>query len=347
LRETNPTDNRPKGHPNVELESIGVLLINLGTPAGTDYWSVRRYLREFLSDPRVIDVPRLIWLPLLNGVILSVRPQKSARAYRQIWDRERNESPLRTITRAQSRGLGEMLASDDKRIVVDWAMRYGSPSIGDRLAGLHARGCERILLAPLYPQYSATTTATANDMAFAKLKRMRWQPAIRTLPPYYDDDLYIDAIAASIDAEIATLAFKPEVVLASYHGLPQSYLDKGDPYYCHCHKTSRLLTDRLGWPDGRLRMTFQSRFGGQQWLTPYTDETLVELADQGIRDVAVVTPGFSADCLETLEEIALQNAERFRHHGGRNYAYIPCLNDGERGMSMLHKLVLRELSGWL
>ncbi|HET7715725.1 MAG TPA: ferrochelatase [Bauldia sp.] len=335
----------PAGHPPVRHGRVGVLLANLGSPSGTDYWSMRTYLKEFLSDRRVIETPRLLWWPILNGIILSTRPQKSGHAYAAVWNKERNEAPLITITRAQAEKLRAMLGGE--RIVVDWAMRYGEPSIPSRLWALKEQGCDRILFAALYPQYAAATTATANDAAFAALESMRWQPAIRTLPPYHDDPVYIDALAASLTAGLARLDFEPEVVIASFHGLPKDYLDKGDPYHCQCQKTTRLLRERLGWPQDRLRITFQSRFGRAEWLQPYTDVTIAELAKSGVRRLAVITPGFSADCLETLEEIAIRARETFREAGGKHFAAIPCLNDSAEGMAVLGHLVRRELMGWL
>lgn len=337
---------RPADHPDVASGRLGVVLVNLGTPDGTDYWSMRRYLKEFLSDRRVIETSRLIWWPLLNGVILTTRPKKSGHAYDRIWDRERNESPLRTITRAQAEKLAARLARPDI-LCVDWAMRYGNPPLGPVLDRLRREGCERILVFPLYPQYSAATTATVNDTAFAALRNMRWQPALRTVPPYHDDPVYIAALAASLTDGLARLDFAPDVVLASFHGLPQSYFDKGDPYYCHCAKTTRLLREALGWPADRLRMTFQSRFGRAEWIKPYTDEMAVRLAGEGVRRLAVITPGFAADCVETLEEIGLQLADTFRAAGGERLAAIPCLNDSERGMAVIEHVVRRELAGWL
>ena len=336
----------PAAHPPVPAKRIGVLLVNLGTPEGTGYWPMRRYLSEFLSDRRVIEWSPLFWQPILQGIVLSVRPKKSGRLYASIWNREQNESPLRTFTRAQSEKLAAELAAEDS-LIVDWAMRYGRPSIADKLRSLQAQGCERILLFPLYPQYSATTTATVNDAAFDALKAMRRQPALRTVPPYYDESVYIDALADSIETHLAGLDFAPEVVIASYHGLPVSYFQKGDPYHCHCHKTTRLLGERLAWPEGRLITTFQSRFGPEEWLQPYTDKTVERLAAEGVKRIAVVNPGFVSDCLETLEEIAVQNAEMFRHHGGESFSHIPCLNDSPAGMRVITALVLRELQGWI
>lgn len=337
----------PADHPPVRFGRVGVLIVNLGTPEATDYWSMRRYLKEFLSDPRVIEVPRLVWWPILNVIILTTRPKKSGEAYEAIWNRARNESPLKTTTRAQSDLLAEAFAGTDDRIVVDWAMRYGKPPIAERLAALQAQGCEKILVVPLYPQYAASTTATVNDKVFEAFSKMRWQPALRTAAPWHDDPVYIDALATSLTRHLESLDFEPEVVLASFHGLPQSYLLKGDPYHCHCHKTARLLRERLGWSEDRLRITFQSRFGSQPWLQPYTDETVKELARNGVKRLAIVTPGFVADCVETLEEIAIQNGEFFHEAGGEKFAAIPCLNDSPEGMRVLETVVARELQGWL
>ncbi|MBJ3776453.1 ferrochelatase [Acuticoccus mangrovi] len=353
---TSPLDDRrpfagrpgalPADHPPVAFGRIGVLLVNLGTPEGTDYWSMRRYLKEFLSDRRVIEVPRAIWWPLLNLVILSRRPQASGKAYAAIWNHELDEAPLRTITRSQAEKLAASLAAEP-RIEVDWAMRYGMPAIGDRLKRLQQKGCERILVVPLYPQYAAATTATVNDVAFDALKAMRWQPAVRTLPQYCDDPVYIDALANSLEAHLAGLDFEPEMVLASFHGVPLEYLQKGDPYHCQCHKTARLLRDRLGWPQERLKVTFQSRFGRAEWLKPYTDETVKALARSGVKRLAVMTPGFVADCLETIEEIGVENAGYFMAEGGEHFSAVPCLNDSAEGMRVIEHVVRRELMGWV
>jgi ferrochelatase len=337
----------PDGHPPVAVGRIGVLLVNLGSPAGTDYWSMRRYLKEFLSDRRVIEVPRWRWWLILNLFVLTTRPSKSGHAYSIVWNKERNEGPLVTVTRSQAEKLGAALGASHDRILVDWAMRYGEPTIAARIEALKTAGCDRMLVAPLYPQYAAATTATVNDVAFAHLQAMRWQPALRTLPPYHDDPAYIDALAASLSVSLAKLDFEPELVLASFHGLPREYLDKGDPYHCQCQKTTRLLREKLGWPKERLRTVFQSRFGRAEWLQPYTDVTIAELAKGGVRRLAVVMPGFSADCLETLEEIAIRGGETFREHGGQEYAAIPCLNDSPEGMTLLETLVRRELAGWI
>ena len=338
---------RPADHPQVAAGRIGVLIVNLGTPDATDYWSMRRYLKEFLSDRRVIEENRFKWWLILNLIILSVRPGRKGKDYDKIWNRERDESPLRTITRAQAEKLSAMLGPVDQRITVDWAMRYGNPSIPSRLDALQQAGCERILIVPLYPQYAAATSATVADKAFDALKTMRWQPAVRIAPDWHDDPVYIEALASSLEAELKTLSFKPEVILASFHGMPEEYLRKGDPYYCQCHKTARLLRARLGLDEGRFMLTFQSRFGTAEWLKPYTDMTVKGLAERGVKNLAVVMPGFTADCLETLEEIAGENAEIFHHHGGANFAAIPCLNDSEAGMAVISHVVRRELQGWV
>ncbi len=339
----------PGDHPAIEPARVGVLLLNLGTPDATDYWSMRRYLRQFLSDRRVIDTNPLVWQPILNLVILSLRPQRSGRAYAAIWNRERNESPLRTITRSQCEKLAAELAGalPGQELVVDWAMRYGQPATGGAIRRLVAAGCARVLLFALYPQYAAASTATAYDEGFRALMAERWQPAVRTAPPYHDDPGYIQALARAIEAHLAGLDWRPEVVLASFHGLPKRYLELGDPYHCQCAKTARLLRARLGWENEDLRLTFQSRFGREEWLQPYTDETVRKLAAQGVKDLAIVAPGFAADCLETLEELAIGARETFLEHGGRNFTYIPCLNDGDEHIALLAGLITRELAGWI
>ncbi len=326
---------------------IGVLLVNLGTPDATDYWSMRRYLKEFLSDRRVIEENRLKWWLILNFIILTVRPGRKGRDYEKIWNRDRNESPLKTITRSQSDKLDEILDKVDKRIRVDWAMRYGNPSIRSRLEALAAQDCDRILIVPLYPQYAAATTATVCDEVFRVLNRMRFQPAVRVAAPYYAEPAYIDAVAASLNASLGKLAFKPEIIVASYHGMPEDYVAKGDPYLKQCSETTALLRKKLKLDNSRLIMTFQSRFGTAEWIKPYTDATVRSLAERGVKKVAVITPGFSADCLETLEEIAMENAEIFRHAGGENFAAIPCLNDTPVGMAVIRDVVARELKGWI
>jgi ferrochelatase len=325
---------------------VGVLLVNLGTPDTADTRGVRVYLREFLSDPRVIENQGLFWKLALNGVILRVRPRRKARDYRKIWNTEKNESPLKTITRAQSEKLASAI-SDYDHVVVDWAMRYGNPSISSRIAALAAQGCDRLLVVPLYPQYSAATSATVCDEVFRVLGSMRAQPTLRVTPPYYDDPDYIEALAVSINAHLASLPFAPERIVASFHGMPQAYVDKGDPYFAQCTATTEALRKRMDLDASKLLLTFQSRFGFDEWLKPYTDKTIEQLAKDGVRRIAVVTPGFSADCLETLEEIAQENAEIFRHHGGEQFSFIPCLNDSDPGMDVIRQLVLRELQGWI
>lgn len=337
----------PADHPRIETPKIGVLLLNLGTPDGTDYRSMRRYLKEFLSDRRVIDVSRLVWWPLLNLVILTTRPGRKGRDYAKIWNRERDESPLKTVTRSQAERLAARLAGLGDAIVVDWGMRYGNPSTASRIRALVDRGCTRVLLLPLYPQYSAATTATACDEAFRALMRERWQPAVRTARPYYDRPEYVDAVVRSIVRHLDHLPWEPDVVLASFHGLPRRYLTLGDPYHCHCVKTARLVREKLGWPEERLKVTFQSRFGREEWLRPYTDETVKELAERGVRNLAIAAPGFAADCLETLEELDIGVRELFLKHGGERFTYIPCLNDGPDHIDMLETLVRDELQGWV
>lgn len=336
----------PQEHPPVKIGKVGVLLVNLGTPDGTDYTSMRRYLKEFLTDARVIEWPKALWYPILFGIVLNKRPQKVGEAYKSIWNNDLDESYLRTYTRNQSDRLAEIM-SPHQHIMVDWAMRYGQPSIPDKLLGLKNAGCDRIVIFPLYPQYAAATTATVNDKTFKTLLDMRWQPAIRTVPAYHDDPVYIEALATSIEKHIASLDFEPEKVIASYHGIPQSYFKKGDPYHCHCYKTSRLLNDRLGWEEGRLMTTFQSRFGPEEWLQPYTDVTVEELAKSGTKNIAILNPGFVSDCLETLEEMGEEAQEIFHEHGGENFSHIPCLNDSDEGMSVIESVIKRELGGWL
>ena len=340
-----PSDS-PPASAGARPPRVGVLLVNLGTPDSADTRGVRVYLKEFLSDPRVIENQGLLWKLALNGVILRTRPRRKARDYLKIWNTEKNESPLKTITRAQSEKLAADIASHG-HLVVDWAMRYGNPSIRSRIDALTAQGCERLLVVPLYPQYSAATSATVCDAVFNVLAKMRAQPILRVTPPYYDDACYIDALAVSIEAHLKTLPFVPELIVASFHGMPQKYIDQGDPYQAQCVATTDALRKRMGLDATKLLLTFQSRFGFDEWLQPYTDKTVEKLAKDGVRRIAVVTPGFSADCLETLEEIAQENAEIFKHHGGEQFAAIPCLNDSEPGMNVIRQLVLRELQGWL
>jgi protoporphyrin/coproporphyrin ferrochelatase len=317
---------------------VGVLLVNLGTPNAPEPGAVRLYLKEFLSDPRVIEIPQLVWQPILRGIILNTRPRRSARAYREVWTEE--GSPLAAITARQARALAGAFGPG---VIVDHAMRYGRPAIAERIDALIAAGCERILIAPLYPQYCAATTATANDEAFAHLRRLRRQPAVRTLPPYHDDPAYIAALKSTVEAELAKLSFAPQALVASFHGMPERTRALGDPYYDHCLKTASLLGEALG----REPITaFQSRFGRARWLEPATDKVLAELPGKGVIKVAVVAPGFAADCLETLEELAIRGRDTFLGAGGRDFFYLPCLNDGAPGMAMLQTLIGRELEGW-
>ena len=345
MSETDKVIATPANHA-VKQPKVGVLLVNLGTPDGTSYAPMRRYLAEFLSDRRVIEWSRLFWYPILYGIVLTVRPKRSGKLYDRIWNHEKNESPLRTYTRSQGEKLAVAL-KDEPNVIVDWAMRYGQPSIEDVTDRLLKQGCERIVMFPLYPQYSATTTATVNDKFFEVLMKKRFMPAVRTIPSYEVEPVYIEALAQSIEKHLATLDFKPEVILASYHGIPKSYSDKGDPYRSQCLETSRLLRARLGMDDKQFRSTFQSRFGPEEWLQPYTDETLVELARQGVKSVAVLNPGFVVDCLETVDEIGHEAAEEFHEAGGENFSHIPCLNDSEEGMKVIETLVRRELQGWV
>jgi protoporphyrin/coproporphyrin ferrochelatase len=337
---------KAKAAPDVRAGRVGVLLVNLGTPDTADTRGVRVYLREFLSDPRVVENQGLLWKLTLNGIILRVRPARKARDYRKIWNTEKNESPLKTITRAQAEKLARSIADHD-HLEVDWAMRYGNPSIRAGIDALIGRGCDRLLVVPLYPQYSAATSATVCDEVFRVLGEMRAQPTLRVSPPYYDDPDYIEALAVSINAHLATLPFQPELIVASFHGMPQNYVDKGDPYEAQCIATVESLRKRMGLESSKLKLTFQSRFGPDEWLKPYTDKTIEQLAKDGVRRIAVVMPGFSADCLETLEEIAQENAEIFKHNGGEQFAAIPCLNDSDAGMDVIRQLVLRELQGWI
>jgi ferrochelatase len=338
----------PSDHPTIPTRKTGVLLVNLGTPNGTDYWNMRRYLKEFLSDPRVIEVPRLVWWFILNFIILTFRPSKSGEAYASIWNTERDESPLLTSTRAQAEAVAARMADQHgDKVMVDFCMRYGDPATGVTIQKLHDAGCDRIVFFPLYPQYAASTTATANDQAFAHLKTMRWQPAIRTVAPYFDDPAYADALASSVEAAYAKMDARPDVLVASYHGLPQRYLDQGDPYHCHCFKTTRLLRERLGWGGDEIVTAFQSRFGKAEWIKPYTVAEVAELARAGKKHIAVIAPGFSSDCVETLEEINEEIKDAFIEAGGERFDYIPCLNDDEAHIDMMVSILNRDLTGWV
>lgn len=328
----------PADHPPVAAKKIGVLLVNLGTPDAPEKKAVKRYLKEFLSDKRVVEIPSIIWQPILRGIILNTRPAKSAEAYSLVWTED--GSPLASYTRKQA----EKLAGKMDGVMVDWAMRYGNPSVKSRLDMMKAAGCDRILIAPLYPQYSGATTASVHDAVFDAIAAMRWQPAIRLLPAYHDDPAYIDALATSLERDIAALEFVPDAIVASFHGMPQRTLELGDPYHCHCRKTARLLSEKMG---RELVVAFQSRFGRAKWLEPATDTTLEALAGQGKKNIAIFAPGFSSDCLETCEELAIRGKEQFEAGGGEKFAYLPCLNDSDIGIDMLDILVRRELSGWI
>lgn len=334
----------PNSHPTVAYGKTGLLLVNLGTPTSPDKKGLRPYLKQFLSDRRVIEASPLIWQPILRGIILNTRPKKSAKAYAKIWRQESNESPLRYYTRRQAELLQEVLGES---VIVDWAMRYGAPSIDDKIKAMKDAGCERISIMALYPQYSATTSASVYDDVFRSLLKLRWQPAVRTAAPWHDHPAYIDALAQSVTQHIDTLDWKPDVIIASFHGLPQAYFDKGDPYHCHCAKTARLLREKLGMDDTQLKLTFQSRFGPTQWLQPYTDKTVVEMAEAGTKKIAVVTPGFISDCVETLEEIGIELQSDFKEAGGTHFTTVPCLNETQPCVDLLNTLALRDLSGWL
>ncbi|WP_035266844.1 ferrochelatase [Ahrensia sp. 13_GOM-1096m] len=336
----------PADHPSIKIHKVGVLLVNLGTPDGTDFKSMRRYLQEFLTDKRVIEWPKALWYPILYGIVLNTRPGKVGKAYETIWNKELDESYLRTYTRSQSDKLSAALKSHEN-VIVDWAMRYGKPSIDEKITALRDQGCDRIVAFPLYPHYAAATTATVNDKVFESLMKTRFMPALRTVPSYHDEPIFIEAIARSIEEHLAGLDWEPERLIASYHGIPMSYFKKGDPYHCQCLKTSRLLEERLGWEKGKLMTTFQSRFGPEEWLQPYFDKTVEALPKQGITKIATINPGFVSDCLETLEEIAVEGAEIFEENGGHHYTHIPCLNDSEGGMSVIEAMVRRELQGWI
>lgn len=332
----------PSDHPPVAAKKIGVLLVNLGTPDAPEKKAVKRYLKEFLSDKRVVEIPSIIWQPILRGIILNTRPAKSAKAYSLVWTED--GSPLAFYTRKQAENLATKITDESDGVMVDWAMRYGNPSVRSRLDAMKAAGCDRILVAPLYPQYSGATTASVHDAVFDAIAAMRWQPAIRLLPAYHDDPAYIDALATSLERDIAALDFVPDAIVASFHGMPQRTLELGDPYHCHCQKTARLLSERMG---RELVVAFQSRFGRAKWLGPATDTVLESLAGQGKKNIAIFAPGFSSDCLETCEELAIRGKEQFISGGGEKFAYLPCLNDSEAGIDMLETLVRRELAGWI
>ena len=342
MRKTGPL---PDAHPGVKGQKTGLLLVNLGTPDATDYWSMRRYLSEFLSDRRVIEVNPLLWQFILQGPILTFRPKKSGKAYKKIWMQPQDKSPLLHYTQQQAGRLDARLQSQD--LVVEFAMRYGNPSIESKVEKLKQAGCDQICVIALYPQYSAATTASVYDKTFDVLKKLRWQPALRTAGAFHDDPAYIEALATSLDRQISALSFKPEVLLMSYHGIPKAYFEKGDPYHCHCLKTTRLVREALGWSDKFCRTTFQSRFGPTEWLQPYTDKTLAALPAEGATKIAVAAPAFISDCVETLEEIAIEGREIFMNAGGKEFATLACLNDSDVAIDVLETVARRELAGWV
>ncbi|GHF11894.1 ferrochelatase [Kordiimonas sediminis] len=335
---------KPASHPKIATPRTGLLIINLGTPEAPTYGAVRKYLAEFLGDPRVIETPRALWLPILYGPILTFRPARSAKAYAKVWNREKNESPLTTITRSQAEKLAEKYGDN---VLVDWAYTYGTPSLKEKLQAMKEAGCNRIVLFALFPQYSATSTAAAYDKAFKALAELRWQPAVRTVPAYYDNADYIAALASSVQTDLDQLSWKPVKLLASYHSIPKAYWDKGDPYPCHCMKTSRLLSEKLGLNSGYLETSFQSRVGPAEWVGPYTDNKVEELVESGVTKLAVLSPAFASDCLESLEEINMELRETFLKAGGTHFHFIPCLNDSDVGMTMLKSVADQELQGWV
>jgi ferrochelatase len=326
-------------HPKVKFGKTGVLLVNLGTPDSTSWWDIRKYLKEFLSDTRVIEVNPIVWQIILNLFILTFRPSKTAHAYKQIWMNDTNESPLRYYTKSQTQKLKEKIGSDN--VIVDFAMRYGNPSIKSKLDFLQKEGCEKIIIFPLYPQYAAATTATVCDEVYRNLIKMRWQPSLQMIPHYESEPLFIDALVKSIKKKVSEIKWKPDLILASYHGIPKKYFTKGDPYHCYCQKTTRLMKEEF--KDIPIETTFQSRFGPDEWLTPYTDKTLEELPNKGKKNVLMICPGFSSDCVETLEEIAIQGKESFIENGGENYDIVPCLNDNEDHIKMMEHIVKKYL----
>ncbi len=333
----------PPEHPPVAYGKTGVLLVNLGTPDSTSWWDIRKYLKEFLSDSRVIETNRYLWWLILNGPILTLRPSKVSKVYNQVWMHDTNESPLRHYTRAQAERLQEQM----DEVVVDWAMRYGNPSMQSRIEALTAQGCEKILIIPMYPQYCAATTATVCDKAFDILKGLRWQPTLRTARAWEDHPLYIDALRRSLETHLAGLDWQPEKIILSFHGIPKSYFEAGDPYHCYCHKTARLLREAMGMDKEQMLLCFQSRFGPREWLQPYLDKTLEELPTLGTKKVVVMAPGFTADCIETLEEIAIAGRESFEHAGGTHFSYVPCLNDAPEHIALLKAIAEENLGGWV
>ena len=336
--------NLPNSHPSIPKPKIGVLIINLGTPEATDYFSMRRYLSEFLSDKRVIEVPSIIWKPILNLFILTFRPRKSGNLYKKIWNHQLNESPLKTITRSQKEKIEKKFKDS---VICSWAMRYGKPSIADNFKKMREQGCNKILILPLYPQYSATTTASVMDKVYEVMKSERWQPSLRTVPPYYDNQNYINSLVYSIKEDIKKLKWKPDSLVCTFHGLPKKYFMKGDPYHCHCVKTKRLISEKLNGIFKTVEICFQSRFGPQEWLKPYMNEKFEELIKNNLKKICIIAPGFSSDCVETLEEVNIEGKKDFLEMGGKNYHYIPCLNDSNQSIGMFEKILKDELKGWM
>lgn len=338
----------PEDHPAIKPRKIGILLANLGTPDSPDYWPMRRYLSEFLSDRRVVDYSPFFWQPLLQLIILSRRPFKSGANYRLIWNKEANESPLMTITKAQTAAIrAELESTKGAEVMVDFCMRYGNPSTKSKVREMVDAGCDRILFFPLYPHYAGPTSATANDQFFRALMEEKWQPVVRIVPPYFDEPAYIDALAQSVERAYASAKERPEILLCSYHGVPERYLREGDPYHCQCQKTTRLLRERLGWSETEIITTFQSKFGPEEWLKPYTVEEVARRAEAGVKRLAVIAPAFSADCIETLEEIQGEICESFEHAGGEQFTYIPCLNDDAEHIAALSDVIRKNLAGWI
>ena len=337
--------NKPSNHPVFPDKSkVAIILVNLGTPDGTDYWSMRKYLKQFLMDKRVVDLFRPIWWLILNGPILTFRPSKSGKAYKKIWDEQNHGSPLRKFTINQTNKLKDSF-KDNKNLIIDYAMRYGNPSIEKVLNKIVEKGCSKLLLVPLYPQYAASTTATVKDEVFKWMLKQRWQPDIRTIAPWFDDKNYIKALADTVNSNLKNKNTLDKLII-SFHGIPQRYFKAGDPYHCHCIKTARLLKEELKWPDDKILVTFQSRFGPEPWLQPYTDKTIIELAKSGKKRIAVIAPGFISDCLETLEELNVEARELFIEHGGESFQYIPCLNDNKFSIKFLNNLIKQNLQGW-
>ena len=326
-------------HPPVNFGKTGVLIVNLGTPDSTSWFDIRKYLKEFLSDRRVIEVNPIIWQIILNVIILTFRPSKTAKAYKEIWMKDKNISPLLHYTQKQAEKLSNLIS--EKNLIVDNAMRYGNPSIRSKIAILNEMGCENLIILPLYPQYAAATTATVCDEVYRTLMKMRWQPSLKIVPHYESDPLYIEALVNSLNKKIKEINWKPDLILASYHGIPQKYFDKGDPYHCYCHKTTRLISEKF--TSIEIKTTFQSRFGPEKWLQPYTDKTLENLPKEGKKNVLAICPGFSSDCVETLEEIQIQGKESFLESGGENFDMVPCLNDNDDHIILLKSLIQKNI----